>query len=84
MPPIPTVVAAAHVVDYWIRLTFSDGTEKAVDFSGWLNGPVFEPLKDPAYFRQFLLDGCTVAWPNGADVAPETLYGWDEKGRSAA
>jgi hypothetical protein len=47
---------------------------KVVDFKAWLRGPVFEPLKSPAYFRRFFLDGGTVAWPNGADIAPEALY----------
>jgi hypothetical protein len=35
---------------------------------------VFAPLLDVAYFRRFFLEGGTVARPNGADIAPETLF----------
>lgn len=71
---LPHVVSAKYDKDYCIDLTFNDGVEAKVDFSSWLTGPVFEPLQDRAYFRNFFLDGGTVVWPNGADVAPETLY----------
>jgi hypothetical protein len=71
---LPHVIRAVHEDDFRIRLTFNDGTEGSVDFESWLIGPVFEPLKDRAYFQRFFLDGGTVAWPNGADIAPETLY----------
>jgi hypothetical protein len=71
---LPHVIRAEHEEDFRIHLTFSDGTDGSVDFESWLSGPVFEPLKDKAYFRKFFLDGGTVAWPNGADIAPETLY----------
>lgn len=59
-----------------LRLSFNEGTEKSVDVSPLLEGPVFEPLKDPDYFRQVSLDTVcgTVVWPNGADFAPEALY----------
>ncbi len=60
--------------EFRIHLTFNDLSERTVDFRPWLEGPVFEALKDPAYFREFFVDGGTVAWPNGADIAPETLY----------
>jgi hypothetical protein len=55
-------------------VTFNDGRSGTVDFARWLEGPVFEPLRDTEYFKRFFLDGGTVSWPNGADVAPETLY----------
>jgi hypothetical protein len=37
---------------------------------------VFEPLADPAYFARVRLEpgAETISWPNGADIAPETLY----------
>ncbi len=40
-----------------------------------LSGPVFEPLRDPAVFRQFQIhpEFHTLVWPNGADFAPEFL-----------
>ena len=59
-----------------LRLTFNDGTTKQVDLRPLLGGPIFEPLKDPAYFATMTLDPLcgTVVWPNGADFAPEALY----------
>ena len=71
---LPIVVRAEPRTGFEIHLTFNDGLEATVDFSPWLDGPIFEPLKDPGYFRRFFLEGGTVTWPNGADVAPETLY----------
>lgn len=74
MALLPTVIRAEYRGGYRIRLTFNDDVRKTVDFARWLQGPVFEPLKDQAYFQRFFIDGGTVAWPNGADIAPETLY----------
>ncbi len=74
MTTLPTVIRAEYRGGHRLRVTFNDGSQKTIDFRGWLNGPVFEPLKDEAYFRRFFVEGGTVAWPNGADIAPETLY----------
>ena len=71
---LPTVIRAEYRGEYRVHLAFNDGVENTVDFSQWLDGPVFEPLRDPGYFQRFFLEGGTVTWPNGADVAPETLY----------
>src|SRR4029453_17303829 len=59
-----------------LRLTFEDGMVGDVDFGSREWDGVFEPLRDPAYFAQVRVDPelGTIAWPNGADMAPETLY----------
>ena len=80
---IPAVIHATYRSDYQIELVFNDGSIGTVDFAPWLTGPVFEPLKDREYFRRFFVDGGTVAWPNGADIAPETLYEQARAGRPA-
>ena len=74
MKDLPTVVRGEYCGEFKIRLTFDDGLEGIVDFSDWLSGPIFEPLKQPSYFARFFIDGGTVTWPNGADIAPETLH----------
>ena len=80
---LPRVVDARYAGGFRIHLRFSDGVQKTVDFRPWLEGPVFEPLLDVEYFRNFAVEGASVAWPNGADIAPETLYEAEEAGEAA-
>ena len=59
-----------------LDLTFKDGTRKRVNLWPLLEGLVFDPLLDPDYFAFVDLDRVAgaIVWPNGADLAPETLY----------
>lgn len=70
------VTAVRYVRDYVVWVRFEDGLEGEVDLRSSLRGPVFEPLKDLEYFRQVRVDPelGTITWPNGADIAPETLH----------
>ncbi|HEX6681100.1 MAG TPA: DUF2442 domain-containing protein [Gaiellaceae bacterium] len=80
------VTAVEVVGDHRLRLTFEDGARGEVDLSAWQWQGVFEPLADPAYFRQVELDRQlgTIVWPNGADIAPETLHSWVTGGLKTA
>jgi len=60
---------------YWLFLRFNHGAAGEVDLRDELDGEIFVALKDPAQFAtacQHLVMK-TVAWDNGADLAPEFL-----------
>ena len=72
---------------YRLFLRFNNGEAGEVDLSNELDGEVFEPLRDPAQFATAMQHPVmrTVAWANGADLAPEFLIYLlhDQKQRAA-
>lgn len=73
-------VVDAHVIaGHRVYLRFEDGLDGELDlfplipFEG-----VFASLRDPSRFAELGVsaDLGTICWPNGADLAPETLYEW--------
>ena len=67
------VEKAKYLEDYKVWLAFNDGAEGEIDLAPELEGEVFEPLRDMAFFKSFTLEGHTLSWSNGADFAPEFL-----------
>jgi Protein of unknown function (DUF2442) len=64
-----------EVADHGVLdLIFADGTTGTVDVLGRLRGPVFERARTLEGFREVHVAEGTVAWPGGADLAPDTLY----------
>ena len=70
------LMEAKHVRDFVVWLRFSDGVEGEIDLERELEGAVFEPLRNPAFFRQLSVHSelHTLVWPNGADFSPEFLH----------
>lgn len=70
------VTEAKYLHDYKVELKFNDGKKGVVNLENELYGAVFEPLKDKKVFSSVKLDKDldTIAWENGADLAPEFLY----------
>ena len=65
-----------HLSDYKLLLDFEDGTRKLVNLEPYLEGEVFEPLKDINYFKTVSVnpDLDTIVWKNNADFSPDFLY----------
>ena len=72
---MPRIVSAEPLDDYQLAVTFDDGVQGVISLKERLFGPVFEPLRNSATFKQAFVDEFgAVAWPNGADLAPDALY----------
>jgi hypothetical protein len=72
MNEIHGIVDVELTGDHALRATFDDGAVREVNLQGQLDGPVFEPLRDPGLFAQVQVDreSGTVTWPTGADLDP--------------
>lgn len=73
------VVSLEPLPEMRLRVTFVDGTVGEVDLRGFLTDPkvsgtVFQALRDPKLFAQVAIVMGAAAWPNGADLAPDTMY----------
>jgi hypothetical protein len=75
MTAIPEIMDAKSLGGFRVWIRFQGGLQGNVDLSGYTTfGPVFEPLAEESFFKKFTIQGGTLAWPNGADIAPERLY----------
>ena len=86
MRSTPLLIEATPAGSYAVHVRFEDSTSAEVDLSYLLDyGGIFEPLRDPEYFRQLKADrdAGTIVWPNEADIAPETLYGHAQRRANA-
>lgn len=71
------VKAVEALEKFWVRLEFTDGSQKEINLEPYFHGPVFEPIRnDPAMFRSIKVDERmgTIVWSNNADIDPDVLY----------
>ena len=70
------ILEARYVRDFIVWLRFRDGLSGEVDLRDSLRGPIFQPLHDIEFFKRFTVhpEWETLVWPNGADMAPDSLH----------
>ncbi len=70
----PRVVAVAPLQEHILLVQFSDGDQRQMNVAPYLAYPVFDRLRDPAFFALVRADHGTVCWPGGIDLDPDSVY----------
>ncbi len=74
-PELVRIRSVETLTGFTMRVTFTDDTRRDINLDSYLEGPIFAPIRnDPAMFRRVFVDSGALAWPNGADIDPDTLY----------
>lgn len=60
--------------DYYIYIEFINNQKKVYNIKKLLENSFFEKLKDKEYLKKAKIRKDTIEWPNGEDIAPESLY----------
>ncbi|MFC2993193.1 DUF2442 domain-containing protein [Halomonas tibetensis] len=59
--------------DYVLYVELENGQKGLFDMKPYLDHGIFRELRETAYFDQVGILFGAVTWPNGQDIAPETL-----------
>lgn len=59
--------------DYLLYVELENGQKGLFDMKPYLDLGIFRELRETAYFNQVGILFGAVTWPNGQDIAPETL-----------
>ena len=70
----PKAVAVKPLPDYVLQVDFNNGERRLFDVKPYLHGEWFSELLDEKIFQAVRVEGLSVAWPDGQDIAPDCLY----------
>ncbi len=68
------VVNVKPLLNYILELEFNNNEIRFFDVKPYLEFGIFSELKDESYFKNVSLQLGSIAWKNGQDFSPETLY----------
>ena len=70
----PTITKVEPTIEYFLKLTFSNGEVKMFDINPYFEFETFHGLKDITTFNQVELINGTVCWNEELDFCPDMLY----------
>ena len=70
----PKAISVRPLANYQIEVVFSNGEKGIFDVTPYIHGDWFGELADERVFRTVHVEGLSVAWEDGQDIAPDCLY----------
>lgn len=70
----PRAKSVKATSQFILEVEFTNGEIRRFDVKALLSFPVYQPLKDPSYFKKVFVSGGIVQWPNEEDISPDLLY----------
>ncbi|MDB9450170.1 DUF2442 domain-containing protein [Dolichospermum circinale] len=70
------IVSAQAIDDHNLIIKFTNNELKKYDISKLLDNPMFSPLKNPVFFRNFIIDsgGYALVWNEDIDISEYELW----------
>ena len=70
------IVSAQAIDDHNLIIKFTNNELRKYDISKLLDKPMFSPLKNPAFFRNFIIDsgGYALVWNEDIDISEYELW----------
>ena len=68
------VISVKPLNNYYLELCFNNNEVRRFDVKPYLDKGIFTELKNEDYFMQVAIQFDSIAWKNGQDFSPETLY----------
>lgn len=67
------IIEAKPRDNYRIKVTMASGLTGVFDVKPYLNGSVFQELKNPAYFNRVRVEHYGISWPHEQDFSSDTI-----------
>ncbi len=70
----PRVKNVKALENHLLEIRFTDNSRRIFNMKPYLHFGVFEELQNMEYFSKVYKMGNSIAWPNGQDICPDTLF----------
>jgi hypothetical protein len=68
------VISVKPLKNYMLQIEFDSNEVRFFDVKPYLDFGIFTELKNEIYFKDVRTSLGSIAWKNGQDFSPETLY----------